>query len=103
MRPSSRSLLVRACHFFTVSRYRALNSDPVGMIVGLTLRLTSSTFIQSVVSFDYQFFFNLLLPPIILASGYELHQVQRFIVMTEIGGSANGLFRRTSFEILEQS
>jgi hypothetical protein len=27
------------------------------------------------VTFDYQFFFNLLLPPIILASGYELHQV----------------------------
>ncbi len=26
-------------------------------------------------SFDYQFFFNLLLPPIILAAGYELHQV----------------------------
>ena len=46
-----------------------------GMIVGLILRLTASTFIQSVVSFDYQFFFNLLLPPIILASGYELHQV----------------------------
>ena len=47
----------------------------LGMVVGLALRLTSSTFIQSVVSFDYQFFFNLLLPPIILASGYELHQV----------------------------
>ena len=46
-----------------------------GMIVGLILRLTASPLIQSVVSFDYQFFFNLLLPPIILASGYELHQV----------------------------
>ncbi|MCJ1378781.1 monovalent cation:H+ antiporter, CPA1 (nhx1) [Xylographa soralifera] len=49
-----------------------------GMVVGLALRLTSSTFIQSVVSFDYQFFFNLLLPPIILASGYELHQANFF-------------------------
>ena len=46
-----------------------------GMIVGFILRITSSSFIQNVVSFDYQFFFNLLLPPIILASGYELHQV----------------------------
>ena len=45
------------------------------MIVGLVIRLTSSSFVQNVVSFDYQFFFNLLLPPIILASGYELHQV----------------------------
>jgi len=46
------------------------------MIVGLTIRLSGSTFIQNAVSFDYQFFFNLLLPPIILASGYELHQVR---------------------------
>ena len=49
--------------------------EVIGMVVGLILRVTSSSFIQSVVSFDYQFFFNLLLPPIILASGYELHQV----------------------------
>ena len=50
-------------------------TESLGMIVGFILRLTSSSFIQNVVSFDYQFFFNLLLPPIILASGYELHQV----------------------------
>lgn len=52
-----------------------LSDVSLGMIVGLALRLSGSSFIQSVVSFDYQFFFNLLLPPIILASGYELHQV----------------------------
>jgi len=45
------------------------------MIVGLVIRLTPGRSIQDSVSFDYQFFFNLLLPPIILASGYELHQV----------------------------
>ena len=45
------------------------------MAAGLVIKLTEGTFIQSAVSFDYGFFFNLLLPPIILASGYELHQV----------------------------
>ena len=47
----------------------------VGMVAGLIIKLTEGSFIQNTVSFDYQFFFNLLLPPIILASGYELHQV----------------------------
>ncbi|CAL3964668.1 unnamed protein product [Diplocarpon coronariae] len=49
-----------------------------GMTVGLILRLSSGTSIQSLVSFNYQIFFNLLLPPIILASGYELHQANFF-------------------------
>ncbi|EFX00483.1 sodium/hydrogen exchanger [Grosmannia clavigera kw1407] len=45
-----------------------------GMIVGLVLRLSPGDNIRDLVSFDYQIFFNLLLPPIILSSGYELHQ-----------------------------
>lgn len=49
-----------------------------GMVIGLTLRLTAATYVLEAVSFDYQFFFNLLLPPIILASGYELHQANFF-------------------------
>ncbi|RMD41471.1 hypothetical protein DV735_g3638, partial [Chaetothyriales sp. CBS 134920] len=49
-----------------------------GMVVGLIIRVTPGTAIQDTVSFDYQFFFNLLLPPIILASGYELHQANFF-------------------------
>ncbi|KAL4957777.1 Sodium/hydrogen exchanger family-domain-containing protein [Aspergillus filifer] len=48
-----------------------------GMFVGLIIRLTESP-IENFVAFDYQFFFNLLLPPIILASGYELHQANFF-------------------------
>ena len=47
----------------------------LGMFVGLIIRLSPESPIQDSVTFDYQFFFNLLLPPIILASGYELHQV----------------------------
>lgn len=45
-----------------------------GMVVGLIIRVSPGRSIQDSVSFDYQFFFNLLLPPIIVASGYELHQ-----------------------------
>lgn len=48
------------------------------MIVGLILLVTSGETIRNYVSFDYQIFFNLLLPPIILSSGYELHQANFF-------------------------
>jgi sodium/hydrogen exchanger-like protein 6/7 len=47
------------------------------MVVGLVLRLTAVASVRDVVSFDYQMFFNLLLPPIILSAGYELHQVSQ--------------------------
>ena len=47
-----------------------------GMVIGLILRLVGVESVLDSVSFDYQFFFNLLLPPIILAAGYELHQVR---------------------------
>lgn len=50
------------------------------MVAGLVIKLTEGTFIQTTVSFDYQFFFNLLLPPIILGAGYELHQVCRLVL-----------------------
>ncbi|KAI0481166.1 Sodium/hydrogen exchanger family-domain-containing protein [Xylariaceae sp. FL0804] len=49
-----------------------------GMTVGLILRVGAGSSIQGLISFDYQIFFNLLLPPIILNSGYELHQANFF-------------------------
>ena len=49
------------------------------MFVGLIIRVSPGSAIQDSVSFNYQFFFNLLLPPIILASGYELHQVSQTV------------------------
>lgn len=48
------------------------------MTVGLVLLITSGDSIRNLISFDYQIFFNLLLPPIILSSGYELHQANFF-------------------------
>ncbi|KAH6890450.1 Sodium/hydrogen exchanger family-domain-containing protein [Thelonectria olida] len=49
-----------------------------GMVVGLGLLIFSGDSIRNLISFDYQIFFNLLLPPIILSSGYELHQANFF-------------------------
>jgi len=66
-----RSKKIQAVHETVISIF-------AGMLVGLILRLTVVTSVLDAVSFDYQFFFNLLLPPIILASGYELHQANFF-------------------------
>lgn len=55
------------------------------MLAGLVIKLTEGTFIQNTVSFDQGFFFNLLLPPIILASGYELHQVSSSLTRQKYG------------------
>ena len=70
-------LSIFAGTFWVVSTGSPLLTS-TGMAAGLVIKLTEGTFIQQVVSFNYQFFFNLLLPPIILASGYELHQANFF-------------------------
>ena len=46
--------------------------------MGLILRLTAQSSVLANVTFKNAYFFNLLLPPIILASGYELHQGRFF-------------------------
>lgn len=45
------------------------------MFVGLIIRVSPGLIIQDMVTFKHSYFFNLLLPPIILNSGYELKQV----------------------------
>ncbi|KAF8761333.1 Sodium/hydrogen exchanger 3 [Rhizoctonia solani] len=45
-----------------------------GMVVGLIIRLSPGHLIREMLTFKHTLFFNLLLPPIILNSGYELKQ-----------------------------
>ncbi|ODV87807.1 hypothetical protein CANARDRAFT_26011 [[Candida] arabinofermentans NRRL YB-2248] len=49
-----------------------------GMVVGLIIRVSPGHYIQDAVKFNSSYFFNILLPPIILNSGYELHQANFF-------------------------
>lgn len=49
-----------------------------GMVVGLIIRVAPGHYIQDHVKFNSGYFFNILLPPIILNSGYELHQANFF-------------------------
>lgn len=49
-----------------------------GILVGFIVRVSPGHFIQEQLSFSYSYFFNILLPPIILNSGYELNQANFF-------------------------
>jgi solute carrier family 9 (sodium/hydrogen exchanger), member 6/7 len=48
----------------------------IGMFVGFIVRLTPGVVIQSMISFKSSILLNVLLPPIILSSGYQLKQVR---------------------------
>lgn len=55
-----------------------------GMVIGLIIRMSPGHYIQDAVTFDSSYFFNILLPPIILNSGYELNQINFFNNMLSI-------------------
>lgn len=69
-------------YFLQQRRIKAIHETVLsifyGMVVGLIIRVSPGHYIQDSVKFNSGYFFNILLPPIILNSGYELHQVNFF-------------------------
>ncbi|KAL3235063.1 Endosomal/prevacuolar sodium/hydrogen exchanger [Nakaseomyces bracarensis] len=69
-------------YYLSQRRIRAVHETVLsifyGMVVGLIIRMTPGHYIQDTVTFNSSYFFNVLLPPIILNSGYELNQVNFF-------------------------
>lgn len=69
-------------YFLQQRRIKAIHETVLsifyGMIVGLIIRVSPGHYIQDAVKFNSGYFFNILLPPIILNSGFELNQANFF-------------------------
>ncbi|KAI0248952.1 Sodium/hydrogen exchanger family-domain-containing protein [Lactifluus subvellereus] len=69
-------------YYLQIKRIRAIHETVVsivaGMAVGFIVRLAPGHLIREMLTFKHTLFFNLLLPPIILNSGYELKQESFF-------------------------
>lgn len=68
---------IRALHETVISIF-------AGMLVGLIIRMSPGSMIQDMVTFNYTYFFNLLLPPIILNTGYEMKKVRYIYIYLTI-------------------
>ncbi|CAI1858221.1 hypothetical protein SEUBUCD646_0B05550 [Saccharomyces eubayanus] len=75
-------------YYLTQKRIRAVHETVLsifyGMVIGLIIRMSPGHYIQDTVTFNSTYFFNVLLPPIILNSGYELNQANFFNNMVSI-------------------
>lgn len=83
-------------YYLQIKRIKTIHETLVsvfaGMFVGLVVRLAPGTMIREMLTFKHTLFFNLLLPPIILNSGFELKQENFFrnfgsIIVFAFGGT----------------
>ncbi|KAF9972951.1 monovalent cation:H+ antiporter, CPA1 (nhx1) [Actinomortierella ambigua] len=69
-------------YYLQVRKITAIHESVIailtGMLVGLVIRVAPGRMVQDMVTFKHTYFFNLLLPPIILNSGYEMKQARFF-------------------------
>ncbi|KAG6833401.1 hypothetical protein H0H87_007386 [Tephrocybe sp. NHM501043] len=79
-------------YYLQIKRIRAIHETLVsvfaGMFVGLIVRLAPGTMIRDMLTFRHTLFFNLLLPPIILNSGYELKQASFATLVGRVNSNA---------------
>ncbi|KAJ1983727.1 monovalent cation:H+ antiporter, CPA1 (nhx1) [Dimargaris verticillata] len=54
--------------------HESVVSIVAGMLIGLVLRAANLHYIREMVTFDHTYFFNMLLPPVILNCGYALNK-----------------------------
>jgi sodium/hydrogen exchanger-like protein 6/7 len=92
-------LILMISYFLQRKRIRIIHETVVsiflGMIVGAIIRYSADSLddgIVKMVTFDHRYFFNLLLPPIILNSGYDMHRQNFFknfgaILIFALGGT----------------
>ncbi|KAJ3297654.1 monovalent cation:H+ antiporter, CPA1 (nhx1) [Borealophlyctis nickersoniae] len=75
-------IILLTSYYLQVKKIRFIHETVVsivlGLVVGLAMRFSGVEAIQQMVSFNHRYFFNLLLPPIILNSGYDLKRKNFF-------------------------
>lgn len=84
---------IRALHETVISIF-------AGMLVGLIIRMSPGSMIQDMVTFNYTYFFNLLLPPIILNTGYEMKKVRIYLVRSLVAVNILNNFIKFFFFVL---
>ncbi|KAI9004226.1 Sodium/hydrogen exchanger family-domain-containing protein [Gaertneriomyces semiglobifer] len=75
-------IILLTSYFLQLKKIRFIHETVVsiflGLVIGLVVRLSPGEGLQEIVTFNHRYFFNLLLPPIILNSGYDMKRKSFF-------------------------